>query len=502
VSSRILFVGWDGADWSVLTPMISAGSLPTLGGLMRRGRAGTLLSTFPPHSVAAWSSFLTGKPASEHGVLDFSFTGPGRYLPDRPHSARSLPRPTLLDSLNASGVRVLAANIPMTYPPAPINGAMISGVFLPPGRPFTHPADLEATLRSIGGFPINGLEWNNDRPLEALFEEARTLIGQRTRVFRHLLDREAWDVALVAYMAPDRLQHVALHLLDRDHPRHASTGAQAALRDSLTSVFDALDRSLGELIDDAQPEVIVVASDHGFRPVWRELNPNRLLERLGYLRYHTVRGRANSAARALVPGRVRVRVAATRTGVRLRRRAGVEGSIDWGRTRAYAPSVTSQGIRLNVRGREPRGVVASNRAAALVEELQRELADAAAPDGTGLFEAVTPSGSVLSPAVRPDAPDLFYEPGAGTGLSMQGPSWIAPAARKSGEHRAEGIVVLAGDDASALPGRIWEVPHLILTWAGVHETPTSGGAPAPPPPAPEGESEAITEHLRGLGYVE
>ena len=107
MSSRTLFVGWDGADWSVLDPLLADDRLPNLAALRRDGRWGTLRSTFPPHSVAAWTSFLTGVPATVHGVIDFRGTRPGRYLPDVPFTGESVPSPTLIDALSEGGKRVL-----------------------------------------------------------------------------------------------------------------------------------------------------------------------------------------------------------------------------------------------------------------------------------------------------------------------------------------------------------------------------------------------------------
>ena len=68
--SRVLLIGWDGADWRILDPMLEAGLLPNLGSLIDRGARGALRSTTPNHSWAAWPSFLTGVEPSNHGVYD------------------------------------------------------------------------------------------------------------------------------------------------------------------------------------------------------------------------------------------------------------------------------------------------------------------------------------------------------------------------------------------------------------------------------------------------
>ena len=97
---------------------------------------------------------------------------------------------------------MLSINVPMTFPPFPVNGALVSGVFLPPGATFTHPPELQHELDGWGGFPVNGLEWAEGGDLADLFEEAALMTKQQTMIAERLIDKEQWDVALVAFMAP------------------------------------------------------------------------------------------------------------------------------------------------------------------------------------------------------------------------------------------------------------------------------------------------------------
>src|SRR5918992_6287306 len=67
---RVLIIGWDGADWKVLKPMLDAGELPNLAALIERGAYGDCLSTVPSHSWCAWPTFMTGLNPAGHGVFD------------------------------------------------------------------------------------------------------------------------------------------------------------------------------------------------------------------------------------------------------------------------------------------------------------------------------------------------------------------------------------------------------------------------------------------------
>src|SRR2546423_8695689 len=98
---RVLLIGWDGADWRILDPLLEAGALPNLQALIDRGAKGVLKSTIPTHSWAAWPSFLTGVNPADPGVYDLPGSGPRarKHVPgtDRPINER-----TFLPDLNAA----------------------------------------------------------------------------------------------------------------------------------------------------------------------------------------------------------------------------------------------------------------------------------------------------------------------------------------------------------------------------------------------------------------
>jgi predicted AlkP superfamily phosphohydrolase/phosphomutase len=77
MANRVLIVGWDGADWEILDPLLAAGELPNLAALIERGRKGVSRSCLPSHSWAAWPTFLTGCDPAGHGVFDILEYRPG-----------------------------------------------------------------------------------------------------------------------------------------------------------------------------------------------------------------------------------------------------------------------------------------------------------------------------------------------------------------------------------------------------------------------------------------
>lgn len=67
---RVLFIGLDGADWRILTPLIDRGAMPNLQCIIERGTSGKLAAPPIPQADVAWTNALTGVHAHVHGILD------------------------------------------------------------------------------------------------------------------------------------------------------------------------------------------------------------------------------------------------------------------------------------------------------------------------------------------------------------------------------------------------------------------------------------------------
>src|ERR671936_1219920 len=104
MASRVLLIGWDGADWRILDPLLERGVLPNLAALIARGGRATLASTIPTHSWTAWPSFLTGVDPDGHGVYDILETKPGTHK-QYPVTYRSIKARTFLDDLRRRSER-------------------------------------------------------------------------------------------------------------------------------------------------------------------------------------------------------------------------------------------------------------------------------------------------------------------------------------------------------------------------------------------------------------
>ena len=76
LAERLLLLGWGGADWTMIQPLLDAGELPHPERLINEGTMGTLASLRPVVPSMLWTSMVTGKRADHHGVFGAMSFGP------------------------------------------------------------------------------------------------------------------------------------------------------------------------------------------------------------------------------------------------------------------------------------------------------------------------------------------------------------------------------------------------------------------------------------------
>jgi predicted AlkP superfamily phosphohydrolase/phosphomutase len=501
VAKRALVIGWDGADWDVLDPLIMAGELPALRELLDRGRRGVSRSCMPSHSWAAWPTFLTGRDPGGHGVFDILEYRPGasRRLPV---SSRSILAPTWPERLSDAGKASIVANVPLTYPPPDIQGVVIAGGVVPPGTTYSHPADAGPRL----GWPINGGSWTTFRNKPAqLVAELEDLTRARAAAMRTLLDEEPWDAACLVFVSPDRAQHCLLEYVHPGHPRY-SEAARTPVAERVRDLYRLLDRELGELLERVDDDdLVILMSDHGHQPVTRSLSMNKILDHAGFLRF----GAGSTLVNLLSWGRVRslARIVYDRLGLH-GRVAVPTPPLDWARTKAYTSVVsTGEGVSVNLVGREPEGTVQRADYERVRDEVAQALLEFQDPDtGACPISRVVRKEEVLSGPYLDRAPDLLLQPAPLYSLA-RARHLVAPADWLSGDHRPEGIYVLAGPGIANEEGpeiSLADFAAQIARAVGLEPDEEWSRAPSAAPVGAYSEEQErqVEERLRGLGYLE
>lgn len=367
---KVHVLGFDGATWRFLEPLVQRGEAPNFERLIREGTSGELISTVPFQSAAAWVTFMTGKNSGKHGVFMFQDYDAQSYeYVGRTANSRYFSGQTIFDIVGELGGTVAAVRVPMTYPAWPVKGLMVSGFPTPGDTPESfYPPELQGQVGSAGHADESDFR---DLTTE---QQVQSLDGQMERMsslVTSLLDG-AHDLFMVVHRVPDPIHHFFIKFVDQRTPVYSADEAQR-WGDVVNRFYRKMDATLGEMLDHlGDDDTIFVISDHGgaITPP-RQLNLNVWLANQGLLQpKEQTKGlmeRVYAANQAMLPAKVRSL---------LRRNApkSVQGGlrsmwqgiqeIDFARTQAYhfpmkCPPLA--GIVINLRGRQAQGTVAPER---------------------------------------------------------------------------------------------------------------------------------------------
>ncbi|MCK4340135.1 MAG: alkaline phosphatase family protein [Phycisphaerae bacterium] len=451
---RLLILGLDGATFYVLDPLIEAGRMPNLKHFIKNGVAGVLNSTQPPITPAAWTTFMTGKGPGRHGILDFEKYDATTHTLTF-NSTYEIREKTLWQHLSEKGLRVGSVNVPMTYPPKPVNGFMISGFETPSiDAQFTWPAELkEEIFRIIPDYNYR-TNWRRKAfgkraQLAENIEYIANSFVQGAKLTTYYGDKFGWDVLMVVFKLVDNLQHKAWKYVD---PRWAGRFPRES---KMTArCFQQLDDVLGHLFEyaDKNGATVLIMSDHGHGSLDGKAQPNLLLHKWGYLALRSSWEQAATRAGHWVHRLTKGRATRFEQGSR-----GVERdlAVDWTRTKACVMHAGIYGyLYINLKGRGPLGIVDPKDYESLRDELAKRLRNETVrfPDGktVPIFEQVYKTEELYgcSRAGNPNLPDLMLAPHPGFAVvrKIRGrkPVRWCSLGRLEGTHRVEGILALGG----------------------------------------------------------
>lgn len=279
---RVLVIGIDGGTWKVLNNLSNQEEIPGITKICKNGICGSLLSTYPPVTPAAWGTFQTGVGPEHHGILDF-LSKEKRHLV---HSG-SLRVKTIWEYLSQIGKKVVCINLPLTYPPYPVNGYLISGMLTPSVESkFTYPPSLKRKLlEAIPDYrPIDNMQimekFNPQLKTTEFINELISHVNYRRRAAELLIEPQDWDLFLVHFQTPDLLQHLLWNFIDPSYPLYDSKK-----NIEVRKFYRALDKAITSILSKLDNNVLVILmSDHGFRAHLKTFWINNWLFRKGYLR--------------------------------------------------------------------------------------------------------------------------------------------------------------------------------------------------------------------------
>lgn len=503
--TRVVSLGLDGAAWHMLDDLMADGRLPNLQKLVQTGARAPLRSVNPPVTCPAWRCSTSGKNPGKVGVywwLTLDRATGNLSTPD----ARSFETADIWDYLSDEGYRCAVVNVPMTYPPSPVNGIMVSGFGAPfrtnVSRSVTHPPEFQDQLFETYDWEI-GIEGVADSGGPA---RARELIRSRFDFLLDLLDQGYEYIHLTVFY---------INMLQHEYGAGPET----------VQAWELIDSYLGELDDDV---LTVIYSDHGHADVEATFSVNRYLIDEGYLAIQEDRGDAVTSG---VYQLLKSMGVSPRTAANLGQTMLPGGVYEW--IRSGSPTAMSGlGDRLDWEQSSAvafsQGPVYVNREAEgapddLLEHLEDEFTDLRGPEGTRVLETVHRAPDIYEGDLK-EAPDMMLVPNEGweiyggitpTPFETEVTSWTSG-------NRPSGILLLHGGDIEPMrmeEKSILDVVPTILRYLGCQvptdldgtavtepfspELPTVDPRdPLPPQRSrPPPEDTDLESHLEALGYL-
>ncbi len=477
---RVFIIGLDGGTFDLIRPFAAQGQLPTLKKLMDEGAWAPLESTVPPVTASAWTSFMTGKNPGAHGLFDFMQRRPGSY-DLAPVSSRSRDGKAVWEIASEAGKQVIVMGVPVTYPPEPVNGLMVTGMLTPRGASdYTFPAELKDEIRQVtGAYIVYSDEVYSKGRGEIFLDALHYSIHQRARTAGYLFNKYPWDLGVLVFPETDTVSHGLWSAYDQSHHQHDPEDAKFS--NGILEIYRDIDECLGQLIESfRQDTTVLVMSDHGHGPVRNFLYVNNFLKQKSYL---AIRQAPSSQLKnlaftlGLTPrtayglllslglGKLRRTLDKRRGGRGLLKRFFLSFSdVDWSRTTAYSIGYIGE-VHINLKGREPQGIVNPGvEYETLRDKIITDLVALTLPDGKPLVEHVWKKEEIYHGGHLAEAPDILFLPRnletiAFGDFEFGSNKVLEPSYGVSSSHRMNGVLIAAGPGVQ--PHASIKAPRLI-----------------------------------------
>lgn len=492
---RTIVFGVDSADLLLIERWAGEGLLPFFDSMLRHGPLVRLTAVSRVLQGAVWTSLLTGRSPGEHGTFYFTQLTNGTYNLDQVETDHYALDP-YYSQLEAHGVHCAIVDVPGDMPIEGFKGVHVVDWLteFQYWRFATQPAavkqQIEAELGVLspsGGFgpTLDGLEGH--RQLRARLEQTVTM---KAALARQLLARADLSHVFLVFAEAHKAGHFLWKYMDAAHPEHVA--AEPYLRDALLEIYQLLDRTLAELAAELHPEDnLLIFSDHGMQANYRgDHLVGAILDRLQLQAPRQARDAHEKAdsvpARALPKhgARARLRALVRRTTPNfflraLRHRFGEASRMDWSRTKVFLlPTDRNTYLRVNLRGREPAGIVAPGKEYdELLAFLAREFrALVNVETGKPAVEAVYHVHELFPGPRAADLPDITVVWAADAPLNSVesarlGRIDVRVREDRSGNHRSEGFLLARGPafrpGPMTLHGDVMQFPATMLALHGV-----------------------------------
>ena len=286
IAKKVLFIGWDAADWKIINPLMEQGKMPSLKKLVDQGVSGNLATLEPPFSPMLWTTIGTGVRPDKHGILGFTEPDPATGSV-RPVSSVSRKVKAIWNILTQQGKKTNVIGWWPSHPAEPINGICVSNHYQRANKSIhepwemadgtVHPAELQDTFKKLRIHPDeltaqhilpfipNALKIDQDKEkriasMSKILADCATIQSAATWT----MDNTEWDFTAVYFDAIDHFCHGFMKF----HPPQLNGVPNEMFenyKDVVNSGYRFHDMMLGQLLSMIDDDTtVMLISDHGF----------------------------------------------------------------------------------------------------------------------------------------------------------------------------------------------------------------------------------------------
>ena len=418
----LVVLGFDSGDPRLLRRWAQEGQLPTLASIMERGCWGQTTSPELMLEHGAWLSIFSGISRARHGFYYFRQLKPGSYDLQLTYGPE-VNAPPFWSLWREGGKRVVVADVPegALQPGVPglqlVNWAVHRG-YVSRARayqPRSEPSNLLEEVTRKFGPPVQIFEAPDADPAQnrRMHAELLARVRRKGALCRHLTERERPDLVVSCFGESHTAGHQFWRYCAEASGQPPADGNEFA--HAIRDVYQAIDRQIGLLLAQlpASTNVFILSSIGLANHYPTGALMEAFCRQLGYQAQpepKPISFEPMALVRRTLPEKLRIALS-RRLSRETRERLFAQqfrGNTNWQKTTAFAiPSLYAGFLRVNLRGREPEGIVkAGAEYDALLQRLENDLRQLIDPQtGQPAIEKVVRVSELYrckSPDVLPD----------------------------------------------------------------------------------------------------
>ena len=287
IKNKVILFHLEAAEPSLIEKWCEEGKLPTINKIKNGGSYRRLSPPGYIDSGCVWPTFSTGTNPGKHGMGFYPRQLENGTYHIKKKYAEDLVGDHFWDLLSQAGHKMLVLDMPLTYPKNDFNGSIVCNWG---DEHASHPSSsfpehlIDDILEKFGQNELN--DWYQNSLLskeewKKLNDTILDAIKLRTEVIKYLISNREWEGAVLNLGEIHWAGHMAWHLHDVSHPEHDPEVAKYC-GNIILQTYQELDKSLSKVLDIVPNDtsVILVSSLGMGAQVGGEMLLNEILQKL------------------------------------------------------------------------------------------------------------------------------------------------------------------------------------------------------------------------------